>query len=82
MASERASVTVLAHALALFFLSSFFLMFLIGVLLLLLLENCGMAVSVTPGYSPIFQCFFLGKFNVGDDGAVVEEEEIKNLRSG
>lgn len=74
MASERASVTVLTQALALFFLSSFFLMFLIGVLFLLLLENCGKDVTLTPGYSPIFQCFFL-------DGAVVEEE-TRNRRSG
>lgn len=79
MASERASVTVLAHPLALSFLSSFFLMFLMGVLLFLLVdENWEVEVSVTPGYSPIFQCFFLGEFNVVDEWV---DEMIRSLRS-
>lgn len=84
MASERASVTVLTHALALFFLSNFFLIFFMGVLLLLLLfESRGMKISVTPGYSPAFQCFCLGKVTVDDDGrvAVGVEEEQQNMAS-
>lgn len=72
-------MTVLTHALALFFLSNFFLIFFMGVLcLLLLFESRGMENSVTPGYSPAFQCFFFGKVTVDDDDGVavgVEEEQ-------
>lgn len=63
MLSERASGTVLAQALALFFLSNFFLIFFMGVLFFLGIEN-----SERPGYSPTFQIFFLG------EGAAVEVE--------
>lgn len=53
MRSDKASVTVLTQALALFFLSNFFLRFLIGLLLVLPSD------WENPGNSPCFQCFFL-----------------------
>lgn len=60
MRSDKASVTVLTHALAFSFLSNLFLIFLIGVLLLVLpLLPPGNEVSEIPGNSPRLKCFFL-----------------------
>ena len=50
--SDKVSVTVLAQALAFILRSNFFLTFLRGVFL-------ASNLSVTPGNSPCFQCFFL-----------------------
>lgn len=50
-------MTVLAQALASFFLSIFFLIFLIGVFFLSTLLD-GPEDSEKPGYSPCFQCLF------------------------
>lgn len=84
---ERASVTVLAQALASFFRSNFFLMFLIGVLGGLpfpfpnrrveLLEE-----SEIPGYSPTFQCLFFcsADFLEEEDLVVDGEEEAQRMR--
>jgi len=68
MHSEKASVTVLTQALASFFLSNFFLTFLMG--FLLVLE--GNDVSETPGNSPCFQCFFL----TSEDEEELEAEAV------
>lgn len=69
MRSERASVTVLAQALALFFLSNFFLIFFMGVLFF-----CGIENSERPRYSPTFQSFFLG------EGAAVEGRAQRTVK--
>jgi hypothetical protein len=70
--SVKASATVLTQALALFLRSNFFLMFFIAVLL-------GTEVSVIPGNSPCFQCFFLGEDE--EDSAVAAEVNAHRRRS-
>jgi hypothetical protein len=70
--SVKASATVLTQALALFLRSNFFLMFFIAVLL-------GNEVSVIPGNSPCFQCFFLGEDEEGS--AVAAEVNAHRRRS-
>ena len=59
--SDKASVTVLAQALAWFSRSNFFLTFLRGVFL-------GADVCVMPGNSPCFQCVFLKGEEEGEGG--------------
>lgn len=67
MRSDKASVTVLTHAFAFSFLSNLFLIFFIGVLLLVPLPPPGNDVSEIPGNSPRFQCFFLTTDEEDDD---------------
>jgi hypothetical protein len=70
--SVKASATVLTQALALFLRSNFFLMFFIAVLL-------GTEVSVIPGNSHGFKCFFLGEDEEGS--AVAAEVNAHRRRS-